>query len=82
MYVNKKTNAHAPEPYYTQNEISEKIFTIYFEAANKEHKSKISFRLSKDDIRMQMLLHRLNKLNNSISIIVGNSNPEKFFGSQ
>ena len=78
MYVNKKTIAHALcSSYYTQNEISEKDILTYFEAAHKEHtNSKYLFACQKTRYTNANVLHCLNKLNNSISIIVGNSNPE------
>ena len=78
MYVNKKTIAHALcSSYYTQNEISEKDILTYFEAAHKEHtNSKYLFACQKTRYTNANVLHWLNKLNNSISIIVGNSNPE------
>ena len=78
MYVNKKTIAHALcSSYYTQNEISEKDILTYFEAAHKEHtNSKYLFACQKTRYTTANVLHCLNKLNNSISIIVGNSNPE------
>ena len=72
MYVNKKTIAHALcSSYYTQNEISEKDILTYFEAAHKEHtNSKYLFACQKTRYTNANVLHCLNKLNNSISIIV------------
>lgn len=78
LNVNKKSIAHSLfTSYYTQSEICEKDILTYFEAAHKEHThSKYLFACQKTRYTNANILHCLSKLNNSISIIVGNNNPE------
>lgn len=63
--------------YYDQKKIDEKIPMAYFEASHKENThSKYLYASIKSRYTNANIIRNLKKLNNSIFIIVGNSNPE------
>lgn len=79
MKINKRTIAEkfASSYYYDQNKIDEKYILAYFDSSHREKThSKYLYACQKSRFINANILFCLNKLNNSIFIITGNSNPE------
>lgn len=77
--VNKKTISQDfySSYYYNQNLIDEKSIITYFESSHKKNtRSKYLYASQKSRFTNLNILYCLHKLNNSIFIITGNSNPE------
>ena len=77
--VNKKTISQDfySSYYYNQNLIDEKSIMTYFESSHKKNtRSKYLYASQKSRFTNSNILYCLHKLNNSIFIITGNSNPE------
>ncbi|CUX26529.1 alpha/beta fold hydrolase [Clostridium sp. C105KSO13] len=63
--------------YYDQNKIDERSILTYFEASHKYNtRSKYLYSSIKSRYTNANIIHCLKEINNSIFIIVGNSNPE------
>lgn len=63
--------------YYDQNKIYERSILTYFEASHKNNtRSKYLYSSIKSRYTNANIIHCLKEINNSIFIIVGNSNPE------
>lgn len=81
---NKRTisEKYASSYFYDQNNISEKDILTCFEAAHKEKShSKFLYASQKSRFTNANVICCLNKLNNSIFIIVGNANPENMLAA-
>lgn len=79
MKVNKRTikQKFVSSYYYNQNDIDEKDILACFEASHRERThSKYLYACQKSRYTNANILFCLNKLENSIFIITGNSNPE------
>ncbi|MGC4018807.1 MAG: alpha/beta fold hydrolase [Muricomes sp.] len=79
MLINKRTieGDFRSRYYYDQNKVEEKSIVTYFEASHKNNaRSKHLYASIKSRYTNANIMHCLNRINNSIFIIVGNSNPE------
>ena len=79
LAVNKKTISEDfySSYYYNQNLINEKSILTYFEASHKNRSnSKYLYASQQSRFTNANIMACLHKINNSICIIVGNSNPE------
>lgn len=79
MQINKRTISQKfiSSCYYNQNTVNERDILTCFEASHKEKgHSKYLYACQKSRYTNANILFCLSKLNNSIFIIVGNSNPE------
>lgn len=84
MKFNKRTitEKYASMYFYDQNKIVEKDILTCFESAHKEKShGKFLYASQKSRFTNSNVLCCLNKLNNSIFIIVGNSNPENMLAA-
>ena len=79
MKINKRTISQdfKSSYYYDQNAVSEKDILTCFESSHKDRgRSKYLYACQKSRYTNANILFCLNKLNNSIFIIIGNGNPE------
>ena len=83
MCVNKRTiSQRFTEVYYDHNKIDEKDIFTCFEASHKDKTySKYLYACKKSKYTNANIMCCLNKLNNSIFIIVGNANPENMLSA-